>query len=203
VDDPAVADQDLRRRAPAGRAHLEQPCLALHLDEDEQRRQPDLREIAAQAGAAELVARLLHHLLRAAQRLGDAQIELLEAERLGDVVVGPQSEPADPIVLRRQRGQEDDGEHPELGMGAELADQRPAVHLRHHHVGDQQVRRPRQRALERLLAIDRRLDAEAALLEHGRHHAQDPRVVVGDQDMWCHLPRSRYLAGSGLATKVA
>ena len=45
---------------------------------------------------------------------------------------------------------------------------------------------------ERVLAIDRGLDAVAALLEHGRDHAQDPRVVVGDQDV-----RSHRCQGSG------
>ena len=73
---------------------------------------------------------------------------------------------------------------------AQLADQRPAVHLGHHHVGDQQIGRARERARERVLAIDRRLDAVAALLEHGRDHAQDPGVVVGDQDVRSHLARA-------------
>ena len=63
---------------------------------------------------------------------------------------------------------------------AELPDEGPAVHLRHHHVRDEQIGRANQRALERVLAVDGGLHAVAALLEHGRHHAQDPCVVVGD-----------------------
>ena len=71
-------------------------------------------------------------------------------------------------------------------MRAQLAHERPAIDLRHHHVGDQQIGRAGERAREGILAVDRGLDAVAALLEHGRDHAQDPRVVVGDQDMRGH-----------------
>ena len=64
VDDLALAHQDLAGRAPAGRAQLEQAGLALHLDQHEQRGQPDLREVAAEARAAELLAGVLHGRLR-------------------------------------------------------------------------------------------------------------------------------------------
>lgn len=46
VHDLAVAHEDLRGRA-LGRAQLQKPGLALELDQHEQRRQPDLREVTA------------------------------------------------------------------------------------------------------------------------------------------------------------
>ena len=139
----------------------------------------------------ELIARVLHGLRGAAQGLGDAEVELLEAERLGDVVVGAEAKAADAIVLGGKRGEEDDREHRELGVGAEQAYERPAVELGHHHVGDEQIGRAGEGALVGILAVDGGLDAVAPLLEHGRDHAQDPGVVVSHEDVQasCRLPR--------------
>jgi hypothetical protein len=160
--------------------------LALHLDHREERGQADLREVALERRPEDGLSGLLRQHLGAAHGLGDPQIELLEAERLGHVVVGAQAKAADAILVGRQRGQEDHRQGRQLGAGAQRLDQRPAIHLRHHHVGDQQVGRRHQGPGQRVLAVGRREDGVAAFLEDGRDHPKDPRIVVGDENHGRH-----------------
>ena len=71
-------------------------------------------------------------------------------------------------------------------MRAELTHERPTIQLRHHDVGDQQIGRLDECALQGVFTIDRGLDAVPTLLEHGRDHAEDPGVVVSDEYVRCH-----------------
>ena len=171
-------------------------ALALHLDHHQQRRQAELLERAVDAGRLLLPARDRRRLdgraldlfglgrgrLGLLERVGHAQVELLEAERLRQIVVGAEAEALDAILLAAERGQKDHRHERQLGARAQRAHQRPAVELGHHHVGDDEIGPELIGAHQPLFAVAGRGDGVAALLQQRRDHAEDPRVVVHDED---------------------
>lgn len=66
----------------------------------------------------------------------DPGLELSGAERLHDVVVGPELQPQDPVVLRGPGGEHDDGD---LGLLADLPGNFESVHPRQHEVEEDEV----------------------------------------------------------------
>src|SRR3954447_4642336 len=75
----------------------------------------------------------------AAQERGDPQRELLQRERLGDVVVAAADEAGDAVVLRVARGEED--HRHEVARGAQPAADLEAVDVGEHDVEHDEVRR--------------------------------------------------------------
>jgi hypothetical protein len=73
------------------------------------------------------------------QRLVDQEQELLDLERLGDVVVGAELDRLDRGLDRAERGDHDDVRR--VGQGADVADQIEAVEVGHPQVGDHQIDR--------------------------------------------------------------
>ena len=110
---------------------------------------------------------------------------------LRDVVLGDLLEQVGLGVAGIDRGQDDDRE---VGPALDLAGEGQAVHPRHHHVDDQEVRPAALQAAERLVAVARGLDVEAVGPELVGEQDQQVRVVVDDQD-----PRRRPLAPGSTA----
>src|SRR6185312_4798707 len=118
----------------------------------------------------------------AAQQRADAREQLLERERLRQVVVGAGVEPLDPVLDLRARGQ-----HQDRNLAA-LAAQRPRdlepvdarhQHVEHHRVGLRLV----LEALERLRPVLGQLDLVALELERAPQRLPDGPLVVDHQDL--------------------
>ena len=126
-------------------------------------------------------ARLGRGLAGAAQDRADAGHELLEAERLGHVVVAAAAEPADLVLGGVARGQEDDRHAGALG--AEAAGHLEALHVGQHHVEHHQVRfEAADRGAAPRGPVRGRLDREALEAQRHRDHLDDVRLVVDDED---------------------
>jgi len=116
----------------------------------------------------------------AAQHRAYAGDELLQAERLGHVVVAADGEAFDLLLRRVACGQEHDRHV--MAVGAEPLDHREAVavgehDIEHHEVGAERLRRP-----ERFGAIARDLHAEPLVPEGGRDEIRYVGFVVDNED---------------------
>ena len=99
--------------------------------------------------------------------------------RLGDVVLGDLLEEVGLGVAGVDRGQDDDRQ---VGLGLDLAGQGQAVHARHHHVDDQQVRPRRAQPAEGLVAVARGRDLVAVGAQLVGQQDEQVRIVVDDED---------------------
>ena len=171
------------------------------------------RELDVVAGAPHLVGVLVelevgddhapHGRLRglhAPQDGADARHELLDAERLGHVVVAAQGEAAHLVLGRVARREK---EHREARAAvAQAARHFEAVDARHHDVEDDQVRGERLHGVERLAAAVRHLHREVLVAQRHGDEIGDALLVVDDQDAGRRLgcgdhvgtPRARPLA---------
>jgi hypothetical protein len=123
------------------------------------------------------------HLFPGARQLdvgGDAGEQLPRRERLDEVVVGARLEPLARGLFAGPGRDQDHGEGGERGVGPDLAEQAEAVEPGHHHVGQDQVRPPPPRRLQRGLPVDHGLDVKAAGEEPADVIAH-VGVVVGEQ----------------------
>ena len=115
--------------------------------------------------------------------------QLLERERLDDVVVGAGVEAVDPVLDGVPGGQHQD--RSAVAAGAKLARDLQAVALGHQHVQDDGVHRRRRDRAEGLLAIRRQLDLVALELQGPLERSAELRFVIHHQ--YAHvlmLPRS-------------
>ena len=133
------------------------------------------RDLAAQRALAERL-------------VGDEQ-QLLDLERLGDVVVRAELDRADRGLDRAERGDHHDVRR--LGQRHHAADQVEAVHLGHPQVGDDQVEPVGARELEAGRGARRRLDLEPRVLELLGQQVAHRLVVLDDQDRRGPLGRHR------------
>ena len=133
----------------------------------------------------------------------DAGEQLLGAERLGQVVVGPGVEPGDPVDLRGP-GREHD--HRDLALAADQAEQLEAVEAGHHHVEQDQVVPAAERPGQPPSAVVDRLQADAPAGEELLHQLAELDVVVDQQDRESRRARARpesvRLASSAQASRV-
>ena len=111
-----------------------------------------------------------------------ARQQLLELERLGDVVDGADLESADLVDRLRQRRHEDDRDVADGGILLEPFACREAVQVGHQHVEQDQIRMRVGGALDRALAILRDQHVESGLPEQVEEHAEIRRRIVDDQD---------------------
>src|SRR3954452_12944471 len=116
----------------------------------------------------------------AAEDRPDPGDELLEGERLRDVVVTAHREPADLVLGRVAGGEEDDREAGALG--AEAARHLEALHVGEHDVKDHEVGPERGHRLQGGGAVPGGLHLEALIAEGHRDDVGDVRFVVDDED---------------------
>ena len=68
-----------------------------------------------------------------------------------------------------------------------LAEQREAVHLRHHQIGDHDVGAVAVERRQRLLAVGCDLHLISLTLERGREDLPEALFIVDDEHAVCHL----------------
>src|SRR2546423_2918693 len=118
----------------------------------------------------------------AAPRRGlHARDELLHRERLHEVVVGPDLERVDPVVLGAA-GADDDDRRADA-VAARSLDDAPAVGLRDHQVEDADVGPLVAEAREPLLALRHPERVEARRRQVPRHALADDLVVLDDEHL--------------------
>ena len=130
--------------------------------------QVDDGHVLDRAGEARLERRgdaaVREALLRAAREHDvDAREQLTNEDRLGEVVLHAELEPADLVLDRALRREEDDGDRRPLAALAKAADERVAVHPGELRVGDDEVRRLLLDHLERGRSIGRACDVVTSL----------------------------------------
>ena len=169
-------------------------------------------ELVTRVAQARVVA------LQLAQQAADAQVRVHarqqfgQAHRLGDVVDAAGGEAGAGIVAAR--GDEDDGDRRQRGRGLQPPAHLEAVHARHHHVEQDQVRAQRVGQLQRAHAAVRQRHLMAQRDEQVGQDLGVDRRVVDHQDLrrlrrsavYClarhdrpHSPRAPACAMSGLS----
>ncbi len=129
--------------------------------------------------------------LRGAAQMGaDAGQQFLNAEGLGDVVVGAGVEGLDLGALVVAHGED---QHRSGELSADGAADLDAAHAGHHQVGDDQVGRPVLEDAQALLGIVGGAHVVALRGERGAQHARNLRFVVDDQNSARHV----FLLSSG------
>src|SRR5918997_6104406 len=139
---------------------------------------PAAGEVDPQAVVVELVGALARRNRDPAHDRPYPRDEFPHGERLGDVVVGPQLQPHDPVYLVVLGRQHDDGY---VALGADPAADLRAVELGEHDVEDDEVRLVGLEGLEGLLAVAHRLNLETLPLEGVRQHLLERRFVVHNE----------------------
>jgi hypothetical protein len=166
--DPAGVDQQVAQQVELGGREIDDPITAAHLV----RLLVD-REIVVAQGVGGAIA------ARAPKHCAYARHQLLEAERLADVIVGAKRESVHPVGGGVTGGQE---QHRDLGG---FVRQPPvdleAVPVRQHHVQHDQVGPKRLRGAYRRAAVGRALDLEPLVAKHGRDQLGDALLVVDDE----------------------
>ena len=107
--------------------------------------------------------------------------QLADAERLGEVVVGPHLEAEHPIALAGARG-----EHQDRGVGrlaADLLADVEAVEARQHEVENDGVERPRGGELEAARPVVRQHHLEARVLQVQLHQPRQLALVLDHQNL--------------------
>jgi hypothetical protein len=124
------------------------------------------------------------HVLRDHPLLVDAAADdvddLLELERLEDVVVSAALHRVDRCLDRAEAGH--DHRHGLRRDLADLVEQRDAAHLRHLQVGEDEVVVRAPELVERAGSVLGRADMEAFHVEQVREHVADDLLVVDDED---------------------
>src|SRR6478735_2408649 len=120
----------------------------------------------------------------------DARQELGQPERLGDVVFGAELEAHDLIHLGAARAEHDHG-HDDL-LGAQLAYDLEAVHLRQHHVEDDEVDSAGRGERQPFFAVGRDLHVVAFGLQVHAQPERDALVVFDDQDVLASIYLSQH-----------
>ena len=144
------------------------------------------------AGADDRVLVGLH---RAAQDGLDAGDDLVEAERLGDVVVAADGEAGDlvlGVVLRREE-QDRRG----VAGAAEALGDAEAVHVGQHDVEDDQVGLLFEDRGDRLRTVADRAHGEAGEAEAGGEEVADVRLVVDDENAGSGVHGNSICASAG------
>ena len=128
----------------------------------------------------EVVGLAVRRRVGAPQQRAQPGQQLLERERLGEVVVGAGVEPLDPVADRVAGGEHEDRQV--VARRAERAGRLDAVEPRHHHVDHDRVGRDAADAGERLGAVAGERHLVAVELQRATQRVTDRPVVVDDED---------------------
>ena len=110
--------------------------------------------------------------------------ELADAERLHDVVVGPELKPTHPVVLAGSRGED---QHRHIRPAAQLAQQVESIPRPKHQINERGIRLLPLEDLERGRWVLGRERSEACLL-HDLREKTKKLAVVDDQKLATKLP---------------
>ena len=148
---PDIVHQLLARKDPSGkRGHLVQQHEFLLRQRHALRTAADGQRIAFQHRFAEHLPVLVDH-LRPAQKRPDAQDHFIDIDGLDHIIIAPGEEAHAHIVKGILRRDHQDGHiHP---LVADRPHERVAVHLRHHDIGDQQVKIASLERFQRLESV--------------------------------------------------
>ena len=169
------------RRGPAhehleqrelGAGQLDRPAAAHHLAGRHVQGEVGERQHLVGAGA---VARM-----RPAEQRAQPGEQLLQRERLGEVVVGAGVEPLHPVADRVAGGEHQDRQV--VARGAQRAGGLDAVEARHHHVDHEGVRGLPGDAGQRLGTVAGQRDGVAVELQGAAQRLAHRPVVVDDED---------------------
>ena len=105
----------------------------------------------------------------------DAREQLAGRERLDEVVVGARVEAFDARLFAGARRQQHDRHVRRRGIGAQRREQPEAVEPRHHHVGEDEIRRVRRAAASAGLAVGDGFDAVVRREQVARRSHACPR----------------------------
>ena len=108
----------------------------------------------------------------------DARDQLARRERLGDVVVGARLQPGDAVDLVAARRQQDNRH---LALAPDATADLQAVHLRHQHVQDDQVRAVGLETAQAEQAVVGDGHREPLVAQRGGEHGGEAPIVVHDE----------------------
>ena len=159
------------------------------------------RDLDGDTAAADLAGRLVdleipdaqhgrRERARTARERLDAGEELLERERLGDVVIRARAQRRHLGVDRVLRGEDEHG--PLEALGAKRLEHVEPALARQSHVENDEVVRLRARAALSLLAVGHQIDRPPMLLEPALHVLPDRRIILDDEN-----PHRRYSTPPG------
>jgi hypothetical protein len=129
----------------------------------------------------------------------DAGEQFLDAEGLGDVVVGASVEGLDLALLVLANRQNDDRS---LMTGADGAADFDAAHFGHHEVGDDEVGNPVVEDAQAFFGVIGGAHVEALCGECGAEDAGDLRLIVDDEDAVGHRSVPWQLTSSAWARMI-
>ena len=115
-----------------------------------------------------------------AEQRADACKQLLELERLDEIVVGPHVESLDALVHAVASGQHQDGDP--VALVPEATGHREPVDPGHHHVEDDDVRRVALDRCECSAAVGRGFDLVTLVRKRPLEGLADGPVIVDDKD---------------------
>jgi hypothetical protein len=111
----------------------------------------------------------------------DAQLKLLDVERLGDVIVGPELETLQLVAALVLLGEEDHGDVAGAHAGAQITADFVAVYIRQHDVQDDEMRQNLLGLLQGFATAVGNIDLEIQAGEIDPKHVGDVDVVFHDQ----------------------
>ncbi len=114
------------------------------------------------------------------EQRAQAREQLVESERLDEVVVGSRVEPGDPVCHGVAGSQEQDRRA--VAARPQLRGDGDPVHAWHEHVQDERVGRRHPDPLERVDTVRGELDLVALETQRPLQRGADRELVVDDQD---------------------
>ena len=109
----------------------------------------------------------------------NARQQFGEGERFSEVIVAAGLEPADSVVHRPPRAQnEDRGAH---SATPQLLDERETVALREHQIDNRDVVGLAGRKRQPVVAVGRAIDRKAGLAQASHHEVGNRRIVLDEQ----------------------
>ncbi len=139
-------------------------------------------EVPGQTGERRQVAGRL----RPSDDRSDPGNQLVDVERLGDVVVGAQLESPHSILGEATGGEQDDRYVAGRGLAAEPMEGGEPVHAGHHDVEDDHMWGVGRGLPQGVFTVDSGLDLEAFQLEVDLDDGENVRIVVHDEDSFTH-----------------
>ena len=153
--------------------------FAPDLDRLDQVDDTHVAQVAGEAGF--LIAPFQRLALLLLEQDFDPSDDLLDVDRLGQVVVDAQFQAPDLVFDRFLVGQKDEGHVAQLGLGPQLLAELEAVHDRHLCVRDNQGRRRDSHFFQGIHAVDGGGDRKPSLAQADLHDPQGFGITVDQQ----------------------